>query len=132
MVERKRVEKVIAYTRVSTEEQVANGVSLDAQAAAIRAYCTMRSLALEDVVTDAGASAPANRLPRATEDDESSSAFVMAVSSLSSRISWTDSFATAPIVWRSFGIGTREVSPFISSTSEDRPCAPPQPWGASF
>jgi DNA invertase Pin-like site-specific DNA recombinase len=57
MVERKRVEKVIAYTRVSTEEQVANGVSLDAQAAAIRAYCTMRNLALEDVVTDAGISA---------------------------------------------------------------------------
>lgn len=57
MVERKRVEKVIAYTRVSTDEQASNGVSLDAQEAAVRAYCTMRGLVLADVVTDAGVSA---------------------------------------------------------------------------
>ena len=33
---------VIAYVRVSTEEQANEGVSLDAQQARIRAYCAMR------------------------------------------------------------------------------------------
>jgi site-specific DNA recombinase len=48
--------KVIAYVRVSTEEQATEGVSLEAQEAALRAYCTMRGLELVDVVVDAGVS----------------------------------------------------------------------------
>ena len=48
---------VIAYCRVSTEEQALEGVSLDAQEARIRAYCAMRGLELAEVVIDAGVSA---------------------------------------------------------------------------
>lgn len=46
----------VLYCRVSTEEQ-AEGVSLAAQEAALRAYCTMRNLQIVDVVIDAGVSA---------------------------------------------------------------------------
>ena len=48
--------QAIGYIRVSTEEQARSGVSLDAQEAAIRAYCMMRQLELVDVVIDAGIS----------------------------------------------------------------------------
>ncbi len=47
----------IGYIRVSTQEQADYGVSLDAQDARIRAYCTMRGLDLLDLVMDAGVSA---------------------------------------------------------------------------
>jgi len=47
----------IAYVRVSTEEQAAEGVSIDAQVAAVRAYALLRGLDLVDVVVDAGVSA---------------------------------------------------------------------------
>lgn len=49
--------KVIGYVRVSTDEQVSNGVSLDAQAAKIQAYCMAKDLELVDVVRDEGISA---------------------------------------------------------------------------
>lgn len=49
--------RAVAYCRVSTVEQAAEGVSLDAQDAALRAYCTFRGLDLVDVVVDAGISA---------------------------------------------------------------------------
>ncbi|OJY17176.1 MAG: hypothetical protein BGO98_13615 [Myxococcales bacterium 68-20] len=49
--------RVIGYTRVSTEEQAASGVSLDAQEAALRAYCAMRGLDLVEMIVDAGVSA---------------------------------------------------------------------------
>ena len=48
---------VVAYVRVSTEEQANEGVSLQAQEARIRAYCDMRNLNLVDVMIDAGVSA---------------------------------------------------------------------------
>lgn len=48
---------VVGYVRVSTEEQASSGVSLDAQEAAIRAYCIMRNLELLEIVVDAGVSA---------------------------------------------------------------------------
>ena len=48
---------VVAYVRVSTEEQANEGVSLDAQEARIRAYCAMRGLNLVEVIIDAGVSA---------------------------------------------------------------------------
>jgi site-specific DNA recombinase len=47
----------MGYVRVSTQEQAEHGVSMDAQVTRIRAYCTLRSLALVDVVIDAGVSA---------------------------------------------------------------------------
>ena len=48
---------VVGYIRVSTEEQASEGVSLEAQEAALSAYCTMRGLTLVELVTDAGVSA---------------------------------------------------------------------------
>ncbi|MCA9000544.1 MAG: recombinase family protein [Planctomycetes bacterium] len=47
----------VAYLRVSTTEQADEGVSLEAQEAALRAYCTMRGLELVEVITDPGVSA---------------------------------------------------------------------------
>jgi len=48
---------VIGYCRVSTEEQAASGLGLDAQRAAIEAECARRDLPLLAVLTDAGLSA---------------------------------------------------------------------------
>lgn len=48
---------VIAYVRVSTEEQATEGVSIEAQEQAIRAYCLLRGLTLAEIVLDAGVSA---------------------------------------------------------------------------
>jgi len=47
----------VLYLRVSTEEQRLHGVSLEAQAAALHAYCTMRGLEIVDVICDGGISA---------------------------------------------------------------------------
>jgi len=47
----------VLYIRVSTTEQATEGVSLEAQEARLRAYCTMRGLEVVEVVTDAGVSA---------------------------------------------------------------------------
>ena len=49
--------KAIGYIRVSTEMQVNEGVSLDAQSAKIRAYCELNDLELSEIVCDAGKSA---------------------------------------------------------------------------
>ena len=48
--------KALAYLRVSRAEQV-DGVSLEAQEAAVRAYCTLRGLDLVDILVDPGVSA---------------------------------------------------------------------------
>jgi site-specific DNA recombinase len=48
--------KAVGYVRVSTEEQAAQGVSLDAQRAKIEAYCQLYDLELVAVYVDAGAS----------------------------------------------------------------------------
>jgi len=50
-------ECAVLYVRVSTDEQVRNGVSLDAQEERLRAYCTMRSLDVALVIRDEGVSA---------------------------------------------------------------------------
>jgi site-specific DNA recombinase len=47
----------VLYCRVSTEEQATEGVSLEAQQAALRAYCAMRGLEVAGLVIDAGVSA---------------------------------------------------------------------------
>jgi DNA invertase Pin-like site-specific DNA recombinase len=49
--------EVIGYARVSTDEQAINGISLDAQAEKIRAYCTAKGWELCDLVRDEGISA---------------------------------------------------------------------------
>jgi len=49
--------KAAAYVRVSTEEQASGGVSLEAQEATLRAYCTLRGIELVEVIVDAGVSA---------------------------------------------------------------------------
>jgi site-specific DNA recombinase len=49
--------KVIAYPRVSTDEQSEEGVSLQAQVAKMRAYAELYGLEIVDVVEDAGFSA---------------------------------------------------------------------------
>ncbi|MFH1537317.1 MAG: recombinase family protein [bacterium] len=51
----------IGYIRVSTEEQVREGQSLDNQAARIREYCQFRALELVDVICDEGISGGTNR-----------------------------------------------------------------------
>jgi site-specific DNA recombinase len=48
--------KAIAYVRVSTIEQADEGVSVDAQQAAVRAYCTLRGLDLAEIMVDAAVS----------------------------------------------------------------------------
>lgn len=52
-----KANKAIAYIRVSTEEQAIEGVSIEAQEQAIKAYCTLRGLELVELVVDAGVSA---------------------------------------------------------------------------
>jgi DNA invertase Pin-like site-specific DNA recombinase len=49
--------EAISYCRVSTEEQVKEGVSLAAQEARVRAYCAMAGLSLIDNIRDEGVSA---------------------------------------------------------------------------
>lgn len=49
--------KVIAYVRVSTEEQATHGVSLGAQEAKCRQYCELFGHELLEVIVDAGQSA---------------------------------------------------------------------------
>jgi site-specific DNA recombinase len=46
----------IGYIRVSTEEQSREGISLEMQAAKIRAYCELNDLSLTEIVEDAGIS----------------------------------------------------------------------------
>lgn len=46
----------IGYTRVSTEEQVADGISLEAQAAKIATWCDLSGYTLTNTYTDAGLS----------------------------------------------------------------------------
>jgi DNA invertase Pin-like site-specific DNA recombinase len=46
----------ICYIRVSTDEQATTGHSLEAQQAAVRAYCALRGFTVSAVVVDAGVS----------------------------------------------------------------------------
>ena len=58
--------KVIAYCRVSTEEQAAQGVSLQVQEAKVRQYCDLYGHDLVEVVVDAGQSAKSLNRPGLT------------------------------------------------------------------
>ena len=57
--------KAIGYIRVSTEEQAAHGISLDAQRAKIEAYALTKDLTLVGIIEDAGKSAKDLRRPGA-------------------------------------------------------------------
>ena len=46
----------VLYLRVSTQEQATEGVSLEAQDAKLRAYCTLRGLSIVKVIVEAGVS----------------------------------------------------------------------------
>jgi site-specific DNA recombinase len=48
--------QAIGYVRVSTIEQADEGVSIEAQQAAIQAYCSMRGLSLAEIISDKGVS----------------------------------------------------------------------------
>ena len=48
--------KTIGYVRVSTEDQVKEGVSLGNQKSKIEAYCQLKDLQLKEIVEDAGMS----------------------------------------------------------------------------
>src|SRR4051794_37539943 len=51
-----RAEKVVGYTRVSTEEQATAGHGLDVQERAIRSFCQSQGYELVDIISDAGVS----------------------------------------------------------------------------
>ena len=55
--------QVIGYSRVSTEEQARDGVSLDAQAEKIRAYAMVKDWTLAELSQDAGHSAKSLKRP---------------------------------------------------------------------
>lgn len=55
--------KTVGYVRVSTQEQAANGVSLDAQEAKIAAYCVAMDWELSEILRDAGESAKSLKRP---------------------------------------------------------------------
>ena len=48
--------KAVGYTRVSTEEQAREGISLDNQRAKIKVYCELNDLDLVEIIEDAGKS----------------------------------------------------------------------------
>jgi DNA invertase Pin-like site-specific DNA recombinase len=50
-------DSAVLYLRVSTDEQVRHGVSLEAQEERLRAYCTMRGFHVVAVIRDEGVSA---------------------------------------------------------------------------
>src|SRR4051794_8502838 len=51
-----RAEKVVGYTRVSTEEQATTGHGLEVQERAIRSFCQSQGYELVEIVSDAGVS----------------------------------------------------------------------------
>src|SRR5579871_930657 len=55
--------KVVGLTRVSTEEQAREGVSLAAQRSKIEAYCKLYDLELVELIEDAGQSAKSLKRP---------------------------------------------------------------------
>src|SRR5271155_867839 len=55
--------KVIGYTRVSTDEQAATGVSLATQAEKVNAYARLYGLEIVETIEDAGQSAKSLKRP---------------------------------------------------------------------
>jgi DNA invertase Pin-like site-specific DNA recombinase len=53
---RKIPKTVVGYTRVSTDEQAKEGISLPAQAEKIKAFATLKDMQLVDIISDEGVS----------------------------------------------------------------------------
>ncbi len=51
------MKRAVLYIRVSTDEQVREGVSLEAQETRLKAYCSMQGIEIEEVVREEGVSA---------------------------------------------------------------------------
>jgi DNA invertase Pin-like site-specific DNA recombinase len=60
------VTRVIGYVRVSTDKQADEGISLDAQQSALRAYAGLYSLEIVEMIVDAGESAKSLNRPGLT------------------------------------------------------------------
>jgi DNA invertase Pin-like site-specific DNA recombinase len=56
--------RVICYSRVSTEDQSNNGVSLEAQTAKLAAHASLDDLEIVETIEDAGESAKSLNRPR--------------------------------------------------------------------
>jgi len=59
------MKKAIAYIRVSTDDQVKNGVSLENQAERIQDYCGYKDIEIIDEIKDEGVSGGLTRHARA-------------------------------------------------------------------
>jgi len=57
----------VGYTRVSTDGQATDGVSLEAQQARIRAWCEANAYALVDIHVDAGPQAAERTIVQASK-----------------------------------------------------------------
>src|SRR5437868_6467849 len=55
--------KAVGYVRVSSEQQVSEGVSLDAQRHRLRDYCKAMDIELVDIIADEGYSASTLKRP---------------------------------------------------------------------
>jgi site-specific DNA recombinase len=53
--------RTVGYIRVSTEEQVKEGISIDNQIERIKAYCQYKGYVLQEVIKDEGMSGGKNR-----------------------------------------------------------------------
>src|SRR4051794_6963849 len=76
-----RAEKVVGYTRVSTEEQATAGHGLDVQERAIRSFCQSQNYELVHIISDAGISGA--KRPRTGTDSGGYSSWRRPDSSLS-------------------------------------------------
>jgi len=54
---------VLGYVRVSTDEQAAEGVSIEMQTTKLKLYCELHGLNLVDIIVDAGVSAKSLKRP---------------------------------------------------------------------
>jgi DNA invertase Pin-like site-specific DNA recombinase len=58
---RSNVRRAVGYVRVSTDMQATDGLSLDAQSAAIEKYCSLHGLKLDSICKDVISGAKAER-----------------------------------------------------------------------
>src|ERR1700736_6923677 len=59
-----RMQKAVIYTRVSTDEQAKNGLSLKGQEDAAREYCKREGIEVAEIFCDAGESAKTANRPQ--------------------------------------------------------------------
>lgn len=113
--------KAIGYIRVSTEQQASEGVSLEAQAAKIRAYCDLNGLELVTIEADEGISGKRadNRpaLQRALEALRAGEAGHLVAYSLSRLTRSVADFALMVADFERAGLGLHSVSERLDTGS---------------